>query len=429
MESITRRNLLKAGATLPLSFLLGGFSNEAVAGTRRHTATVWDISTGEQQKLLKKLVHRFDNKHSSESIKIEFFENDPYKTKIRLAMGAGNPPDIFFSWGGGVLKNYIGAGKVYPIGNSVHKNKFFPYVMNDITYNGKVYGIPNAGTQPVLFYYNKKIFSKYDISPPETWDDLLKTVKLLRKKGIVPISLAGKNKWPDLMYEEYLVNRIGGNSPFEKVLNNTANAWSDPAFIHANELIRELVSEHAFPKNFDALDYNIGQSTELLYTGKAAMQLMGAWDYQAILSDAPQFIRKGDLGWFNFPEVKGGKGDPKNVAGNPTNYYCISQESKYKNLSKQFLSESVMDGFDIDGLIKIGLVPPVKGIEGKLEQSDHPQWLKHIYEMAKNAPHFGLSWDQALSPQKAHHLLTNLDLLFLNNISPKQFSTYMNSVA
>jgi raffinose/stachyose/melibiose transport system substrate-binding protein len=191
-------------------------------------------------------------------------------------------------------------------------------------------------------------------------------------------------------------------------------------------MIQELVSMGAFPRGFSSLNYDTGQSTQLLYSGKAAMQLMGAWDFQAILSNAPEFIKKGNLGWFDFPKVDGGKGDPKNVAGNLTNFYSLTEASNAKETATAFLNDAIMSDFHVDGLIKIGLVPPVKGIESKLKGADHSDWLLHVYNLAQNAPYYDLSWDQALPAQAAQSLLTNLGQLFLMDITPRQFSQNMN---
>ncbi|MBX6763814.1 MAG: extracellular solute-binding protein [Rubrobacteraceae bacterium] len=432
MKKLTRRDFLAAGGTASVAALAAGCSfgtgqQKAAGSGGSKSVTIWDISTGDQQKLIKNTVARFDSTHKDISVSVQFFQNDPYKNKLRTAMGAGNPPDIFFGWGGGILKSYVDAGKVYALPQgSIDTNKFFPSVMRPVTFNGKVYGVPMLGTQPVLFYYNKEIFGKYNLKPPKTWSELLSIVKTLSQKGITPISLAGQNKWPDLMYEEYLVNRIGGPKPFQNVLDKKPKAWSDPAFIKANTMIQQLVSMKAFPSNFASLNYDTGQSTQLLYTGKAAMQLMGAWDYQAILSNAPQFIKSGKLGWFPFPKVEGGKGNPQNVAGNLTNYYSVTQASKAKKAATTFLDKGIMNDYEINGLIKIGLVPPVKGIQSKLKQQKDSDWLLFVYDLAQNAPYYDLSWDQALPARAAQALLTNLDLLFLKKITPQQFSKNMN---
>ena len=41
-------------------------------------------------------------------------------------------------------------------------------------------------------------------------------------------------------------------------------------------------------------------------------------------------------------------------------------------------------------------VPPVRGIDERLEQSDSAEYLEAVHEMVASAPHFQLSWDQAL---------------------------------
>lgn len=430
MRKLTRRDFLAAGGAASVAVLVSGCSfgtgQQRAAGSGGNSVTIWDISTGDQQKLVKDLARHFSSTHKNMSVTVQFFQNDPYKNKLRTAMGAGNPPDIFFGWGGGVLKSYVDAGKVYPLPGSVNTSKFFPSMMRPVTFNGKVYGIPNNGVQPVVFFYNKQIFSKYNLSPPRTWSGLLKMVKLLKQKGVTPISLAGQNKWTSMMYQEYLVNRIGGSAPMQGVLNKKPNAWSDPAFIKANTMIQQLVSMGAFPKGFPALNSDTQQDAQLLYSGKTAMWLMGSWGYQTILSDAPQFIKKGKLGWFDFPKVEGGKGDPRDVAGNPSTYYSVTQASKNKKMATTYLNEAMTSNYQLDGLIKLGIVPPVKGIESKLKKADNSGWLLYIYNLAEKAPYYEQSWDQALPPAAAQNVLTNVDQIFLKQITPQQFSKNMN---
>jgi raffinose/stachyose/melibiose transport system substrate-binding protein len=426
---ITRRDFLAVGGGAALTTMLTGCNflvgSERQASGGKDNATVWDISTGGEQELLENLVKRFNDDHDI-STTVQFFQNDPYKNKLRVSMGAGNPPDIFYGWGGGILKDYVDAGKVYDITGEIDTGKYFLSVMNGVTFDDKVYGVPKAGMQPVVFYYNKPIFEENGLSIPKTWSELLGLVEQLKETGITPISLAGQNKWPYLMYEEYLVNRIGGPEPFQGVVNNEPEAWSDPAFIEANTMIQELVAMGAFPDGFTALNYDTGQSTSLLYSGRAATQLMGSWDYADMLSSAPEFIEQGNLGWFDFPAVEGGEGDPQNVAGNLTNFYSVTEASNAKEASLTFLEDGVMSDFFISGLVDLGLVPPVEGIESKLQETGNPEWSLYVYNLAREAPYFDLSWDQALPPEPAQELLTNLDRLFLREITPRQFSENMN---
>jgi raffinose/stachyose/melibiose transport system substrate-binding protein len=139
-----------------------------------------------------------------------------------------------------------------------------------VTFNGKVYGVPNSGAQPVVFLYNKDLFAKYHLTPPATWNDLLQLIGPLKQNGVLPIALGGGSKWPYLMYEEYLVDRVGGPSAFDAVVAKQSNAWSNPAFIKANTMIQQLVSAGAFGNNFASVVYDTGQATALLIYGQGS---------------------------------------------------------------------------------------------------------------------------------------------------------------
>jgi len=434
-ERVSRRQFLEITGGVSLTTLLAGCGAFGVGGqsssSTGSTITAWDIRTGNDQTIINEATTTFNSQHPNLHAVVQYFQNDPYKVKLQVAMGAKHPPDIFFGWGGGILKTYVDAGDVYDITGALDadpswKNRYLPAVMTGVTFNGKVYGVPNSGAQPVVFLYNKELFAKYHLTPPTTWDELLMTVGKFKQNGVLPISLAGSSKWPYLMYEEYLVDRVGGPSAFDAVVANQANAWSQPAFIQANTMIQQLVSAGAFGKDFASVSYDNGAMTALFYTGKAAMELMGVWEYNAIQSNSPDFISSGKLGWFAFPAFEGGSGDPKNLAGNLCNFYSIASVSKATQPSLTYLKEAVLSDAQVSAFIKNGEVPPVQGIESKLSSAPGSDWLLFIYHSILQAPHYQLSWDQALPAQPSQAILTNLDQLFLGQITPQQFSTNMN---
>lgn len=432
---IPRRQFLQVAGGISLTTLLTGCfgvgGSRSTSGGTSSSITIWDVRTGNDQKLVQASTDAFNSQHPDVRAIVNFFQNDPYKQKLQVAMGARQAPDIFFGWGGGILKSYVDANDVYDLTSDLNsdpnwKNKYLPSVMTAVTFDGKIYGVPVNGVQPVIFLYNKDLFAKYKWTPPQTWNELLQLVTKVKQQNLIPIALAGASKWPYLMYEEYLVDRIGGPAAFDAVVAKQANAWSDPAFIKANTMIQELVNSGAFGANFASVNADTNQSTALLYTGKAAMHLMGTWDFNTILTNSPDFIQQGKLGWFNFPSIEGGKGDPANIAGNPANFYSITKNSKAIKASVTYLKSSVLSDDQVTKYINSGSVPPIQGIENKLSNAPHGDWLQFVYSLVKKAPHFQLSWDQALPPQPAQELLTNLDQLFLKQITPQQFSTNMN---
>lgn len=98
-----------------------------------------------------------------------------------------------------------------------------------------------------------------------------------------------------------------------------------------------------------------------------------------------------------------------------------------KETAKKFFKEGILTETVIDTYINSGSVPIVNGIEDKLNTSEDKDFLNFVYDLAKNAPNFQQSWDQALSPTAAEALLNNIDQLFLKSITPQQFAENMNA--
>ncbi len=270
------------------------------------------------------------------------------------------------------------------------------------------------------------IFKQYNLNPPQTWDELLSIVTTLNKHSIIPIALAGGSQWPYLMYAEYLVDRIGGPDAFSSVLTNQVGAWSQDAFIKANTMVQQLVSMNAFGANFASVSADTNQDAALLYTGKAAMMLQGSWNFPVVQTNSPTFVQSGKLGWFPFPSVDGGKGDPTNVYGNPCNFYSVTSTAKSTQDCVTYLKDAVLADEEVKQFITVGDVPPVLGIDAQLAGSPNGEWLDYNYKAAVNAAHFQLSWDQAMLPSPAQSVLTNLSQVFLKQITPQQFSDNMN---
>ncbi len=396
------------------------------------SATMWALSGEPNESIGKNSVDAF-NKLGKGTIEVTFFQNDPYKTKIRTAVGANQAPTLIYGWGGGVLKSYVDANQVEDLTgwlgqNADFKDKLLPATWGAVTFDDKIYGIPSTTTQPVVLYYNKTLFDKAGAQLPQTWDDVMKLVDVFKAQGVAAFSLAGQSKWTSMMWLEYLLDRIGGPDVFDKIFANTPDSWSDPAVIETCTKVQDLVKAGGFIKGFSSISADANADQALLYTGKAAMLLQGAWVYGGMKSDQPKFVAD-SLEFGNFPSVSGGKGDPKNTVGNPTNYFSIS--SKATDQAKTVAKNYFLDGLWTDAVIQArvdnGGVPVVTSAKDKLAGSPDAKFLQFTFDLVSQAPAFQQSWDQALSPAQAEAVLNNIDQLFLLKISPDQFATAMNA--
>ena len=90
------------------------------------------------------------------------------------------------------------------------KSRLFPSSFGAATINGKIYAMPCETVQPIILFYNKTVFDNAKLQPPQTWGDLLALVPKFKAKGVAPFSLGGQSLWTNMMWLEFLFDRIGG---------------------------------------------------------------------------------------------------------------------------------------------------------------------------------------------------------------------------
>lgn len=434
MKQFSRRTTLAGlGLSVPalagLSACGGGTQPTGGAGSAS-SLSVWAL-TGAKQDTYQASFDAWNEAHSETPFAVEFFANDSYKEKIRTAIGSGNAPTLVFNWAGGTLADYVANDSVVDLSGKV--DDVLARTIESINgvgqIDGKQYGVPNNDTQPVVLYYNTDLFEEHGVTPPTTWSELMSAVGTFVDAGITPLALAGQSVWPELMYIQYLTDRIGGEGVFQKVLSGESDAWSDPAITAALEAIIELKDAGAFGSAFGSVSADAGADAALVHTGQAAMLLQGSWVYGTFKQDAPDFVAEGKLGFLNFPAVESGTGDPANVVGNPANFWSVSADAspEIQEAAIQYLNEYNLNDDMVDSFLAMGAIPAVTGLEDKLPDLDDGPFLSFAYDMVLSAPHFQLSWDQALAPAPAQELLTNLSQIFLGEKTPEEFVTAMNA--
>lgn len=391
-------------------------------------AVVWGVQGG-QSDSYEAAAERWNKAHPDRKVELQMFGNDGYQDKLRIALGAGQGPALMFGWGGGVLDSYVDAGYVDPITDAEITDRYLDTVGSAVTFDGKVYGAAINNIQPVVILYNKEVFKSVGAEAPQTWDDVLDLVPRFRDAGVAPIALAGASKWPELPYLSYLVDRIGGSDVFDRILAGEPDAWSDPAVEASIDMIQDLVKAGGFNDDYASVDYGSGAADALLYSGKAAMMVVLSQAYSNIQSKAPDFVKSGALGYVPFPTVAGGTGDPATIVGNPSNFWSVTSATpqKQKKTVLEFLKTEVMNKEYVEEILDRSAVPGVKSAADLIAQRDDNDFQSFVFGLAKDAPTFQLSWDQALTPAQAAELTTQLDRVFLLEIDAKGFMKAMNA--
>ena len=404
----------------------GGGSASAGGDGKIHVLVYGDATN----KVEKQIVATF-NKTSKVKAVLDTIPGADYQQKLQTIINTPQAPDVFFNWGGGSIQPFVQAGLLMPLDGFIAKDPalksdFLPSVFNTAVIDGKSYGVPMRGTQPVMLFNNKKVLSDAGISAPKTWDDLVADVKVLKAKGITPIALGGGDQWPTLMWFEYAYDRIAGPGLFQKALGGDKSVWDSADSKKALGMLKQLVDAGAFGSNFDSVKFTDQGSPSLLATGKAGFELMGSWEYSTLQSLNAKFAASG-LGYSTFPAIPGGKGDPGDIVGNPNNFYSVLKKTKYPDAVAQFLKLQYSDEF-VKAQLAIGNLPTTTNTPNFLDTATDPAYSKYQYDLVKQAPSFQLSWDQAYPPSAITPIHQAVQQFFDGQIDADGFAKAMQAL-
>ncbi|MFF7560844.1 extracellular solute-binding protein [Streptomyces pseudovenezuelae] len=423
--ALSRRGFLAASAAAGLGMTaLTGCGGDSDGGSSDGTTTVewWNISTTEPAKSVwAALAKKFEAANPKIKIKIVQLENDAYKSKMTALTASGKLPDIFHTWGGGVLKQQVDAGLVEdltdrtkPWADGLLKVTKEPYILDD-----KVYGIPfDMGM--IGFWYNKKLFQQAGVSePPTTWGGFLEAVSKLKSKNITPIALAGKEKWPGMYYWAYLAMRTAGIDALQKASED--KDFTGAGFVEAGRRLKELVDLQPFQKGFLNAAYSTptGQAAAV-GNGKAAMELMGQWA-PSVEADSGKGLGN-DLGFFPFPSVEGGKGAITEVFGGGGGH---ALRRGAPQAAVEFLKFFASEATELELVKKTSILPVLPDAEKAMTDPN----LKLVQAQLKAATGFQLYLDQAYAPAVGQEVNDSVAALIAGSKSPEQVAQSITQTA
>ncbi len=341
------------------------------------------------------IARRFEAINKNVKVDVQYLENQAYKSKLTTLLQSPERPNIIYSWGGGVMREQVKAGVIEDLSapmNDGWKDRFIPSAIQSFTLDKKLYGVPFQTAQ-VGFFYNKDLFAKagVDANAIKTWDQLLGAVKKLKAAGITPIITGGGDKWPLHFYWSHLAIRIGGKQAFESALNGQGKGFADETFVKAGERLKELSDLKPFQNGYLATTFP--QSAGMFGDGKGAMalQLNGMLGSMRANSADKVGIPDEKLGWFPFPTLPGGKGDPSDTLGGMNGWLITKGSPKEAAQFMRFFTEVQNQQIAAEK----GLYLPV--VKGSTESLKRPV-LRMLAENVGRSKYHQVYYDQMLGP-------------------------------
>jgi raffinose/stachyose/melibiose transport system substrate-binding protein len=357
---------------------------------------------------------RFEQANPGWKVNLTDTPNDQYKTKLRVGLGTANGPDVFFNWGGSDLVEYKKSNLIASVDDLMQQKKltdvFSPAVLKQGQVDGTQYALATA-VEASMVWYNKDIFAKLGLSVPTTWDQFLDVIAKTKAAGYTPIAMANATKWPGSQWWSELVALSCGPDFWATIGTPSPKIrLDDPCVVAAHQKIVDLVKAGAFNKGFNGLDYDKGESRQLFWSGKAAMNHMGNWTLTSAKEEAPDMLSKMDF--FTVPAWSGAKGTSDMMTGGLAPMYSVAATTKAADKAKQLLYYLV-DQDAANDITKLGRVPVYKGT-----QVTDPL-VKKVSDAIASAPALAAWPDHVLEPEWTTQMLQDTQSVFGLSMSPQ----------
>ena len=278
---------------------------ETAASQEAAEITYWDtVGSVSDREAKLAMIERFEAENPGITVKYEGMEGEAYKTKIKTVVSANNLPDIFGYWVGEQFKTLVNSGNVEDLSSvfeedTAFRDTFVPGSLDAVSYDGKVYGAPTSITCMAV-WYNKAIFEENGVEVPKTFEDLKGVINTLSDKGVTPIIVGAKDRWPLLGWYSYLAQRIGGVDLYNEVCSGDKN-FTEDAYVQAGEEIKALAKK-GFINGCMSVDATTAEA--LFAAGKGAILITGSWSIPTFTED-PE--RAKDFSYFPIPGGRGRK--------------------------------------------------------------------------------------------------------------------------
>ncbi|MFI8220406.1 extracellular solute-binding protein [Streptomyces sp. NPDC085932] len=177
---------IAVASALGMTAVLGGCGVTGGSGDvtlKLVAADYGDSAANSSKKYWDKLVEEYEAEHPDVTIEVSVHSWNDVDRKVREMVSAGEAPDMAQI---GAYADYAAQNQLYKADELLSipvQADFVGQLASAGQVKGVQYGMPFASSTRVLFY-NKTLFAKAGVTPPESWDDLAEAAEALKAEGV-----------------------------------------------------------------------------------------------------------------------------------------------------------------------------------------------------------------------------------------------------
>ncbi|MGH2561654.1 MAG: ABC transporter substrate-binding protein [Thermomicrobiales bacterium] len=229
---ISRRNLVGGAAALASAAALRAPRSASAAVDLDFV--VWNYAVD----IVQDNINLFQEQFPDVTVNLSDFAWPAFHETMVNRFQSDTPTDVAYN-GGNWLEEFAAAGWVVPLEDHFdwvtgYQDKVLGFAWQDMTYDGKVYGLPYYA-DTITFMYNEKILTDAGIAaPPQTWEEVTEQSLALKEAGIeFPFVYEFANTLPNV--SEAFASMVFGRGG-ELIDEELNPLWTDPASPAAQQL-------------------------------------------------------------------------------------------------------------------------------------------------------------------------------------------------
>jgi sn-glycerol 3-phosphate transport system substrate-binding protein len=217
------------------------------------TLTYWKSLEGPRHEAQVKLTDDFNASRQDVKVALEHVGTyDQAAEKLTAVLAANTPPDVMMLTVDTFMPGFARRGALHPLDEFARADKsarfetYVPGFIKNGTVNGKLYQIPLARSNPVL-YYNKDHFRAAGLpeTAPNTWDEVLSASQTLTRSSALQVDSADGSKlaFPVAGYWwtfQSITWAFGGKLSDDKFVPTVTQAET----VQAMQFLADLVQRH-----------------------------------------------------------------------------------------------------------------------------------------------------------------------------------------
>lgn len=237
------------------------YHDNTAATARREQTEIWD---------------RFGELYPNIRIEREDLYLEPFHQKVEAYAAANQVPDVVYMWPGGrsttLHRNNLVKDLRPLLGDTAEE--FSPAAL--VNQAGGYLGmIPIGLTSTHVMFVNHTLLDELGLSVPETYEDLVAMVPVVRAARKELIVMGAEDDWvmQSLLFS-MIAGRIAGDEFFDAVRAGEAK-FTDAPFVNALRFYRQLFDDGVL--NVTTLLTPYGEAASLFATGRAPFLIDGDW--------------------------------------------------------------------------------------------------------------------------------------------------------